>query len=65
MITAADPTNTPRSTKRPEGFVKPKHWSNEPPPQPAPPDGTADDPQGLSPTRYGDWVEKGIAIDFS
>ena len=23
-----------------------------------------DEPDGLSPTRYGDWVKKGIAIDF-
>ena len=22
------------------------------------------DPDGLSPTRYGDWVKDGIAIDF-
>ncbi len=28
---------------------------------PVPADG---DPLGLSPTRYGDWALKGIAIDF-
>jgi len=22
------------------------------------------DPDGLSPTRYGDWVKDGLAIDF-
>ena len=25
---------------------------------------TEDDPDGLSPTRYGDWVRNGIAVDF-
>ncbi|MEZ5742755.1 MAG: DUF1674 domain-containing protein [Sphingomonadaceae bacterium] len=44
-------------------FEKPAHWSNDPAPEPeaAKP---GDDPEGLSPTRYGDWVHKGIAIDF-
>ncbi|MBH0113871.1 DUF1674 domain-containing protein [Novosphingobium sp. YJ-S2-02] len=54
-----------RATKRPEGFKKPEHWTNEPAPAPAP--ATAADhnePDGLSPTRYGDWVLKGIAVDF-
>ena len=23
-----------------------------------------EDPAGLSPTRYGDWEKKGIAVDF-
>lgn len=23
-----------------------------------------DDPAGLSPTRYGDWEKKGVAVDF-
>jgi hypothetical protein len=49
-----------RATKRPGGFCKPAHWSNEPPPQPRP----ADDGEELGPTRYGDWVRKGIAVDF-
>lgn len=54
---------TKRATKRPAGFQKPAHWTNDPAPQPAPPtDG--EDPDGLSPTRYGDWVKKGIAVDF-
>ncbi|MXO86954.1 DUF1674 domain-containing protein [Altererythrobacter aurantiacus] len=53
-----------RSTKRPENFRKPAHWTNDPPPEPKPMEKT-DDPQGLSPTRYGDWVKDGIAIDFS
>ncbi len=57
---------TKRSTKRPEAFRKPAHWSSAPPPRPeaeAKP-GAGDDPDGLDPTRYGDWVKNGIAIDF-
>ena len=49
-----------RATQRPAKFVKPEHWSNAPPPEP---DVPIDDEE-LSPTRYGDWVKKGIAIDF-
>ncbi|ANC50326.1 hypothetical protein CP97_14640 [Aurantiacibacter atlanticus] len=51
---------TKRATRRPEGFNKPAHWTNDPPP--APEKGGVD--EELSPTRYGDWVHKGIAIDF-
>ena len=51
---------TQRATQRPRPFRKPAHWSDSPPP-PAEP---ADDAEELSPTRYGDWVKKGIAIDF-
>lgn len=54
---------TPRSTKRPETFVKPAHWSDAPAPTPEPPKAEPD-PDGLSPTRYGDWEKNGIAIDF-
>ncbi len=57
-----------RATTRPEGFQKPAHWTNEPAPEPAPASKAEtageEDPEGLSPTRYGDWVQKGIAIDF-
>ena len=54
---------TKRATKRLESFQKPAHWTNDPAPTPEP--AKADpDPAGLSPTRYGDWVQKGIAIDF-
>ena len=54
---------TERVTKRPKPFAKPAHWSDAPPPKPeAAKEGA--DPDGLSPTRYGDWVRKGIAIDF-
>jgi hypothetical protein len=48
------------TTKRPEGFRKPAHWTNDPPPKPA----KAKDEEELSPTRYGDWVRNGIAVDF-
>ncbi|PZT85953.1 MAG: DUF1674 domain-containing protein [Citromicrobium sp.] len=51
---------TKRATRRPEKFEKPKYWSNEPPPTPA--KGEVD--EKLSPTRYGDWVRDGIAVDF-
>ena len=54
---------TKRATQRPKDFRKPAHWNNDPPPRPeAAKEG--EDPQGLSPTRYGDWVHKGIAVDF-
>jgi hypothetical protein len=49
-----------RATERPEGFQKPAHWSNDPPPVP---EANAVE-EKLSPTRYGDWVKDGIAIDF-
>lgn len=55
---------TYRADKRPQAFRKPAHWTNEPPPQPRPASETEADPDGLSPTRYGDWVNKGIAVDF-
>ena len=51
---------TERATKRPEKFEKPEHWSSDPPPKPK--KGEVD--EDLSPTRYGDWVKDGIAIDF-
>jgi len=54
---------TKRATKRPEGFEKPAHWSNDPPPKPKTAQG-GEEPDSLSPTRYGDWVSKGIAVDF-
>lgn len=53
-----------RATKRPEGFQKPAHWSDDPPPEPKPIDASVEDPDGLNPTRYGDWVKDGVAIDF-
>ncbi|KPL69420.1 hypothetical protein SZ64_15675 [Erythrobacter sp. SG61-1L] len=54
---------TKRATQRPQPFKKPTHWDNAP--VPAPQDAKpTEDPQGLSPTRYGDWVKDGIAVDF-
>ena len=50
-----------RATKRPDGFEKPSHWTNDPPPEPQ----KVENDEDLSPTRYGDWVKDGIAIDFS
>jgi len=52
---------TKRATHRPGTFVKPAHWSDAPAPAPAPAAGEQED---LSPTRYGDWVKDGIAVDF-
>jgi Protein of unknown function (DUF1674) len=52
-----------RATQRPETFDKPAHWSDEPAPKPVAIKAEPD-PDGLSPTRYGDWERKGIAIDF-
>jgi hypothetical protein len=49
-----------RATQRPKPFRKPAHWSDAPPPEPA----SHSDSEELSPTRYGDWVKKGLAIDF-
>ena len=43
-----------------KGFKKPDYWTDKPPPKPEP--GEVD--EKLSPTRYGDWVKDGIAIDF-
>lgn len=51
---------TKRATQRPAGFKKPAHWTNDPVPAPA----KGADDEDLSPTRYGDWVKDGIAIDF-
>ena len=55
---------TQRATQRPEQFTKPAHWSDAPAPKPQPLPENEQDPDGLSPTRYGDWVKDGIAIDF-
>ena len=51
---------TQRATKRPEPFAKPPHWTDAPLPAPAPPS----DDEPLGPTRYGDWVKDGVAVDF-
>ena len=54
---------TKRATHRPGQFHKPAHWTTEPAPAPQPAE-PGEDPLGLSPTRYGDWVKNGIAVDF-
>ena len=54
---------TPRATRRPAVFKKPEHWSNDSAPKPVAAKND-EDPEGLSPTRYGDWVKNGIAVDF-
>ncbi len=51
---------TARATQRPKDFRKPAHWSDAPPPMPR----EVEQPEELSPTRYGDWVRNGIAVDF-
>jgi hypothetical protein len=53
-----------RATKRPREFKKPAHWDDAPPPEPQKATKDEQDPEGLSPTRYGDWVKNGLAIDF-
>ncbi|HEX7782826.1 MAG TPA: DUF1674 domain-containing protein [Sphingobium sp.] len=51
--------------KRPDHVKPPAHLSKSPPvPQPDPLDKVPEAEEGLSPTRYGDWEKKGIAIDF-
>jgi hypothetical protein len=50
-----------RATVRPGGFRKPVHWSDAPPPLP---ESAGETTEALSPTRYGDWVRKGLTVDF-
>ena len=50
-----------RKPTRPDGFEKPAHWTNAPPPAPCAPAPASEE---LSPTRYGDWVRNGVAVDF-
>lgn len=54
---------TKRAITRPATFTPPSHWANTPAPEPraATP---CPDPDGLDPTRFGDWERNGIAIDF-
>lgn len=52
------------ATKRPTHFAKPAHWDDSAPPKPAAGKPAAPDPDGLDPTRYGDWVKNGLAVDF-
>lgn len=53
--------------QRPAHLKPPAHLSKSPPvPQPDPIDAPPrlDPGDANNPTRYGDWVSKGIAIDF-
>ena len=52
-----------RATSRPPGFTPPAHWTNTPVPEPRAAE-PVPDPDGLDPTRFGDWERNGIAIDF-
>lgn len=64
MTLSTSSRETKRATKRPEGFAKPAHWTNDPAPKPAAEDKANAKAEDLSPTRYGDWVRDGIAVDF-
>jgi hypothetical protein len=52
---------------RPAHVKPPKHLATSPP-VPKPAEGTespeAGGPKGEEPTRYGDWENKGICVDF-
>lgn len=53
------------ATRRPPDAKPPAHLSPSPPvPAPAIPDPARQPEDPLSPTRYGDWERKGIAVDF-
>ncbi len=48
--------------KRPK-HIQPPDYLSKSPPLPAPAPGKPEEEE-RSPTRYGDWEKKGIAIDF-
>jgi hypothetical protein len=53
--------------KRPKHVKAPAYLTQSPPvPEPGAvePSSPAGEEEKLDPTRYGDWVKKGIAIDF-
>jgi hypothetical protein len=52
-----------RALQRPTEFTLPAHWTQDPAPEPRAVV-RGKDPDGLDPTRYGDWEKNGIAIDF-
>lgn len=50
---------------RPSHVKPPAHWGPSPPvPEPEDVKPAAEPDDRLSPTRYGDWERKGIAVDF-
>lgn len=59
------PQDIARATKRPDHITAPAHWTSEPAPEPENGALASSETSETSPTRYGDWVYKGIAIDFS
>lgn len=51
--------------KRPDHVKPPAHWTKSAPvPTPDPIEKPQSNDEALSPTRYGDWERKGIAVDF-
>ncbi|MGE4431101.1 MAG: DUF1674 domain-containing protein [Sphingobium sp.] len=51
--------------RRPDHVRAPAHLSKSPPvPKPDPLGAAPKVTENLSPTRYGDWERKGIAVDF-
>ncbi|MFM6853538.1 MAG: DUF1674 domain-containing protein [Sphingopyxis sp.] len=63
---SADIGGTPRALHRPVAFVAPAHWANAgAPPAPAHIPFVERSEKGRpDPVRYGDWENKGIAVDF-
>jgi hypothetical protein len=57
---------TPRALLRPAHVKPPANWQMVPVPAPEPPVivRASDQPGGRDPVRYGDWENKGLAIDF-
>lgn len=53
-----------RAQKRPKNVSAPAHWQNTPPPNPHHISDKDKEELAIGPTRYGDWVKKGIAVDF-
>lgn len=51
-------------SRRPAHLQPPAHLPPSPPVPVPDPIGAAPEQEPLSPTRYGDWERKGIAIDF-
>jgi len=60
-IGRAHPAAMERATHRPAHLKKPAHWTNPPVPEPKALEPSTDP---LDPTRFGDWENKGIAVDF-
>lgn len=59
------PQKIARATQRPDHIAPPAHWQDDPAPEIKKGASSSSEKPEESPTRYGDWVYKGIAIDFS